>query len=620
MKRLRLAVAGLLVSACNYTGPLTMNPYGSDYRSDYYYGGDDSYAYTPPASATGPQPDYGDLVQAPSPPPPIVGGTLTILSDNTTAVAADPDRDHVFIVDLRQKRTIADIPVDAGMLPSRSVEDGAHRVHVVLKNGGGILTTEAPWTTSVRRDVCPLPRGIAYRRATDELIVACQGGELVMLPAETGAPTKIVKLSQDLRDVVVLGDRLLVSSLKTAEVTTLAADGTVLTTTRPPAYDLGGNFVPSSGVRLVAARDSNAAFFLHQRAYSDDVATRGTTNYYGGQDACIDPIVHSALTVVEPGKEPVAAPVVPDAIVPVDVAASPANAVLAVVAPGNAFTKSLPTLLLLHRAFTAARDEVPGTPTDPCEYPEIAINAGQATAVAYDSIGNLYVQTREPAEIVKVADDELRPVVTLSTESRHDTGHAVFYSNAGANIACASCHVEGAEDGHVWRFIEGQRRTPSLQGGISGTEPFHWGGDQSTFTALEREVFEKRMGGPALSEPQINATVRWVDAIPKAPARPVSDPDAVARGKILFEGTAQCTSCHNGERLTNNGTLDVGTGGSYQVPSLIGLGWRPPFLHHGKAATLTARFGAAGGGDKHGKTSKLDSVQLADLVAYLESL
>jgi hypothetical protein len=48
--------------------------------------------------------------------------------------------------------------------------------------------------------------------------------------------------------------------------------------------------------------------------------------------------------------------------------------------------------------------------------------------------------------------------------------------------------------------------------------------------------------------------------------------------------------------------------------------WRAPYLHDGCAATLADRFGACGGGDRHGATSTLSSAELADLIAYLETL
>jgi hypothetical protein len=55
------------------------------------------------------------------------------------------------------------------------------------------------------------------------------------------------------------------------------------------------------------------------------------------------------------------------------------------------------------------------------------------------------------------------------------------------------------------------------------------------------------------------------------------------------------------------------------VPSLLGIGNRPPYLHDGCAATLADRFGPCGGAS-HGNTADLGPGQIADLVAYLETL
>jgi hypothetical protein len=72
--------------------------------------------------------------------------------------------------------------------------------------------------------------------------------------------------------------------------------------------------------------------------------------------------------------------------------------------------------------------------------------------------------------------------------------------------------------------------------------------------------------------------------------------------------------------MTNNTPVDVGTGGEFQVPSLIGVGYRAPFIHTGCAKTLRDRFDPECGGDKHGNTKDLSDAQIDDLTAYLESL
>ena len=98
------------------------------------------------------------------------------------------------------------------------------------------------------------------------------------------------------------------------------------------------------------------------------------------------------------------------------------------------------------------------------------------------------------------------------------------------------------------------------------------------------------------------------------------DPAAAQRGQALFESASTgCTTCHNGAKHTNNATLDVGTGGAFQVPPLIGVGWRTPLLHDGCAATLTDRLTTCAT-PGHGSTASLTTANVSDLVAYLETL
>src|SRR4029079_17135526 len=94
--------------------------------------------------------------------------------------------------------------------------------------------------------------------------------------------------------------------------------------------------------------------------------------------------------------------------------------------------------------------------------------------------------------------------------------------------------------------------------------------------------------------------------------------DVAPRGKQLFE--ERCTACHAGAAMTTSRTVDVGTGVAFQVPSLVGVGWRAPFIHSGCAKTLFDRFDPACGGAAHGDTKDLDKAQIADLVGFLETL
>jgi mono/diheme cytochrome c family protein len=138
---------------------------------------------------------------------------------------------------------------------------------------------------------------------------------------------------------------------------------------------------------------------------------------------------------------------------------------------------------------------------------------------------------------------------------------------------------------------------------------------------LMNEVLINRMGGEPMSKGEERALQEFLFALPAHPAPTGLDGAAVARGRALFESAElACTTCHNGAIYTNNAQANVGTGGNFKVPSLVGVGWRAPYMHNGCAATLRDRFGVCGGGTAHGATDALDEAQLADLITFLESL
>lgn len=191
-------------------------------------------------------------------------------------------------------------------------------------------------------------------------------------------------------------------------------------------------------------------------------------------------------------------------------------------------------------------------------------------------------------------------MISIPGETREDTGHAIFHSNSGIGLACASCHPEGADDGRVWNLGEGSLRTPSLRGTLALTAPYHWAGDLKDIAALAATVLDQRMNGPKLNGAESAALEGWLFALPAPVMTPRLDEAAIARGKAIFERRdVGCSSCHSGEQHASSATVDVGTGGSFQVPSLVGVAARAPFMHNGCAATLEDRFGPCGG-SRHG--------------------
>jgi len=173
----------------------------------------------------------------------------------------------------------------------------------------------------------------------------------------------------------------------------------------------------------------------------------------------------------------------------------------------------------------------------------------------------------------------------------------------------------------VWHFNEGLRRTMPLEGGVMQRAPFHWDGTLSDMSALVNEVMLNRMALPALpNEAQIGALGAFLEQLPGLPATENLDSAAVKRGEALFRRSdVGCASCHSGAQYTNNEMADVGTGGMFSTPSLLGVGLRPALFHDGCAKTIAQRFGPCGG-TAHGKPELLTAAEQADMIVFLRSL
>jgi hypothetical protein len=634
-------------------------------------GGAPPNAISVPPSGGPLQPTFGKVTTASTPPPPVSGGTLLVLRDGNHAVAADPARDAVYVVDLGARSVLHTISLPAGDEPGRVVEDGAGRVHVALRRGGSVVTID-PLAGSVlaRRAACPAPRGVAWDSATNLLWVACATGELVSMPAAGAGAITRTTVERDLRDVVVGGGSLSISTFRTAEVLRVSTAGSVTRRDALPSPDT--QFTPHVAWRTIAG-PSGSVIAVHQASTTQALSTT-VQGGYGGNGGCgfigppppVGPPPPGGGRVLSPFPAPTSASASSDAggssgcyttvdaishgltdaglipsslpsdpcapqtgavmgvltvvandgtvtvnqkfggVMPVDVAVSRDGSHVAAVATGNAFTTSLPALFEFDGCGNAQ------------SAPQVSL---QATAVAFDPHDNLIVQTREPASLVVFkSSTDSGTTISLSSDSRADTGFDIFHTQAGGMIACGSCHPEGGDDGHVWLLDGATRRTPSLRGTIAGTAPYHWPGDEQSMDVLLTDVYTKRMSGASLDRPQMDAINGWVQNVPAPPSPSWVDSQAAARGKTLFESAAiGCATCHSGPKYTNNQTVDVGTGGKFQVPPLVGVGWRSPLFHDGCATSLGTRFGACST-PTHGSIGSLSAGDLSDLIAYLETL
>jgi mono/diheme cytochrome c family protein len=583
-------------------------------------------------------------------PPALSGGTLLTTRDAKWLIAADPDRDRLYFVDLERGELSHTRELSSGAEPGRLVEDDSGRIHVALRGSGELLTlTRAPDSQMTERSLCAHPRGLAYDAATKEVHMACAGGALISIAAEPS--TKVFRkldLERDLRDVLVRGPELLVTRFRSAEVLRIGSDGNVVGRVVPPTFVLRefaptGMFLPGTDqAPTVAWRaidiPGKGGALLHQRARVGPVQTHA-----GGYASLqCNGILQSAVTIGLDGERMLSADL-HNVALPVDIAASPDAKLLAVVsASSGGFDPQLRVFALT--GTSPLNPDAPSKPLsqnlgtrlpetdDPDKPAQVCIAArtqfpmppGQLTSVSFTGDRKVAVFSREPAAIsvIDLLDGRVSLHIDLDQESRRDTGYDLFHMRTPAGVACASCHAEAGDDSHVWTFANiGPRRTQALRGGILGTEPYHWDGDMADFDALVGDVFVNRMSvHQEVPKDKRKALATWLDAQPGLRADG-SDQDEVQRGKALFESSAVgCASCHSGPLLTNNQRVDVGTGAAFQVPALRGVSFRLPVMHDGCAETLKQRFDAACGGDAHGATEQLSSAELDDLIAYLNTL
>jgi mono/diheme cytochrome c family protein len=552
----------------------------------------------------------------------------------------DPVEHAVHVLRLDEQLSSRRIAFEQGSTPRRAALT-QNTAYVPLVSAGQLAAIDLESATIVGTvPVCASPEGLAV----DEhlLHLACRDGSLLRFEVRSDLPERLafqdrVRLDDDLRDVVRWPGGLAVSRFGTAEVLVLDSEGKLLRRIRPPAPSglvaaVAWRLLPSPDGKLVLAHQVNSTEAL------------GGVYYGGGCGSISSPAVslldpenaaETGETATDPSNPGEQSPVVPQvrlarAAGTLDIALSGGRVQVAI--PGNALATQRAERLGLPEA-TARTDAWlpglvavdPGGPdaSAPCftlgeSHAESAVPISLETVPAGPLAGKVLALTAYPSQ-VKVLG--LGPAVPLPGPTEKDTGFELFQMTVAESISCASCHPMGRADAHVWNFVShGPRRTQSLEGGVSHLGAFHWDGEFPSWGEFVESIMIGRMGlREELSEETLGAFLSFVDAVP-TPASTPDEASAVARGRALFESEATaCSTCHSGPHWTDNAAYDVGTGGRFVTPSLVGVRHRAPYMHDGCAPDLEARFGICGGGDEHGKTSHLSDQDIADLVAFMRT-
>ncbi|CAN7501771.1 MULTISPECIES: LamG-like jellyroll fold domain-containing protein [unclassified Variovorax] len=260
----------------------------------------------------------------------------------------------------------------------------------------------------------------------------------------------------------------------------------------------------------------------------------------------------------------------------------------------------------------------------------------------------------------------LHYVSTVATEPLKASvlrGKKLFYNASDIRmsnesyISCASCHVDGGDDGMVWDFTqrgEGMRRTISLLGRAGlGHGNLHWsanfdevqdfendirrefGGD-GFMTRADFEVTADPLGArKAGKSPELDDLAAYLASLDKYMRSPVRNADGALsvtalQGKKLF-GDLQCITCHSGLAMRDGQRHDVGTiqpssgkgsgkklaGAGFDTPTLHGIWSNASSFHNGQKATTKDLIVSGHGNSNAPNLSPADSDAL---VEYLRSL
>jgi len=244
------------------------------------------------------------------------------------------------------------------------------------------------------------------------------------------------------------------------------------------------------------------------------------------------------------------------------------------------------------------------------------------------------------------ANRDLNPgaIIALSPAVSANAAVVAIYSSWGAGKYDPRFNFDG---------LNGPQVIPPAYG-LLGVHSITSTGDGSDIAYWNRYVAVTQMGGQgtfADSRTGVSVTNGATDLVSSklpalqayqlslaAPLPPAGsfDPMSAARGKLVFEGAGQCSTCHSGPLLTDanirlhapsevvsepepNGAPSYASRSAtkqYRTAPLAGLWQHAPYFHNGSAATLEAVVDTY----NSKKVLGLTDAQKADLVQYLKSL
>ncbi|MEN9798727.1 MAG: hypothetical protein RL653_2423 [Pseudomonadota bacterium] len=616
-------------------------------------------------------------------------GSVALSRDDALVYAVDADNGTLSVVDAKAQAKIAEVKV--GLHPERVLVAPDDRIYVANRGDRTVsVVTRGSWEQPAATVAVGVePVGLALSDDGRTLLVvnaasldSVESGSLMAVDTRSLKVLWEVKVGDEPRGIAVIKGNEAVIALSrkghlvkvnlstravTKEIQNLSALANATPgdpgNTLPPEFAKGGTVQSRNMLEVAASPDGERAYapvvWASDQVLDGDGNSGGSPGYggmggpCGGGGSVAAPGIVTLAEDGEPAVDPVST-CTPGGDTPptllVDPALTPQGpTALAVDATGqwlfvvNRESDSVSVMPAYARVGANTGATVTQSVPVPAGPTGIALTRDGKTAWVYSAFEHQLVpiqsvtsgsaQVLAPGKPITVAGD------TLDVESVR--GRKLFFSardprmNA-VGISCATCHVDGREDGHTWNFSEGPRQTPMLAGRkLSRTAPYHWGGEFPDFTAFVSHTIGQRMGGSGPGVDGERQLLAFIDSMPTPdnPFRGAAPTPAQHRGEAVFQ-KAGCQECHVGEAFTNEKMANVGTfvvsgrvpddqvrlSRGLNTPSLLGLGRSAPYLHDGSVATLKERILKDKNLDAHGTTSSLTSAEVDDLVEYLQAL
>ena len=587
--------------------------------------------------------------------------------------SVNPDGDSVTVIDADQMTVLRELPV--GRHPTSVAVDAQGRAWVTCRDSDEVRVLAggdgAPVHTLA---LAPGARPVAVVLSPDggtAYVAEHARGRVERFDAATFAATGAVSVGPTAQAMAISDDgrRLLVTRLisqgQSGTIWSIDLGSFAAATAIPLPLDttsadsgLTARGLPNYVTGVALAPGGGRAFFA---AKKDNVA-RGLAR--DGKPLTFETSIRALVSSVDPaaGAETVAGRIdLDDSSLPSAVAADPFGSKLLVTLQGNNRLVALDA----RTGAELARHDVGLAPQG------VAIDPATYRVFTQDFLGRS-VTVLDAAALIRSGARELRFLTMLTTTTRETLspqvlqGKRLFYNAADRRmslegyISCASCHLDGAEDGRTWDFThrgEGLRNTISLRGRAGTAQgPVHWSANFDEIQDFEHDIRTAFGGTGFLDDAQLAAGARaqplgdpkaglsadldalaaYVASLAEVDPSPFRAPDgshsaAAERGRAVFDRQG-CATCHGGPGLTDSaaGVMhDVGTlkpssgkrlGGplaALDTPTLRGLWESAPYLHDGSAATVRDVLTDPASAAAHAGMDRLTPAEIDDLAAYL---